>query len=295
MDAMTTLEAVSQRVSAGDTVTRADARLLLATHDLIAVGTMADDVRRRLRGGATTFVRVFEVHVDAVPASLPPGLTAGEVRLVGDPQSLDRARGAVAAARRLAGEIPLTGFSLADLPAWGGALHDICAALRDAGLDAVAEVPIDRVTNAPRTVEAARSAGLRVLRMTVEGRDEGDPVDLLERALELQHTAGGFQAFAPLPRDVSATAPTTGYDDVKLVAVARLMVAGVPSIQVDWPLYGPKLAQVALTVGADDVDGVAADAGTLGPRRSPIEEITNNIRAAGLEPAERDGLFDRRG
>ena len=42
----------------------------------------------------------------------------------------------------------------------------------------------------------------------------------------------------------------------------------------DWALYGPKLAQVALTVGADDVDGVAAaDPGTLGTRRSPIEEI----------------------
>ena len=50
--------------------------------------------------------------------------------------------------------------------------------------------------------------------------------------------------------------------------------ANIESIQVDWPLYGPKLAQVALTVGADDVDGVAAvDPGVLGTRRSPIEEI----------------------
>jgi aminodeoxyfutalosine synthase len=71
-----------------------------------------------------------------------------------------------------------------------------------------------------------------------------------------------------------------------------VVVDNIPSIQVDWPLYGPKLAQVALTVGADDVDGVAAhDPGALGTRRSPLEEIKNNIRAAALEPVERDASF----
>jgi aminodeoxyfutalosine synthase len=91
---------------------------------------------------------------------------------------------------------------------------------------------------------------------------------------------------------MSVTEPTTGYDDVKLIALARLVVSNIDSIQVDWPLYGPKLAQVALTVGADDVDGIAAaDPGALGTRRSALEEIRSNIRAAGLEAAERDGRF----
>ena len=80
------------------------------------------------------------------------------------------------------------------------------------------------------------------------------------------------------------------------MALARLLVRNIESIQVDWPLYGPKLAQVALTVGADDVDGiVAADPGLLGTRRSPIEEILGNIRAAGLDPIERNGLFEQAG
>ena len=62
----------------------------------------------------------------------------------------------------------------------------------------------------------------------------------------------------------------------------------------DWPLYGPKLAQVGLLVGADDVDGVmASEPGALGPRRTALEEIRGNIRAAGLQPVERDGRFDR--
>ena len=57
-------------------------------------------------------------------------------------------------------------------------------------------------------------------------------------------------------------------------------------------LYGPKLAQVALTMGADDVDRVSAiDPGILGTRRSPLEEIRSNIRAAGLEAVERNAVY----
>jgi aminodeoxyfutalosine synthase len=122
-----------------------------------------------------------------------------------------------------------------------------------------------------------------------------DPLAAVALARDLQRAVGGLRTFAPLPRNVSAAAPTTGYDDVKMVAVARLVLLDIPSIQVDWPLYGPKLAQVALTVGADDVDGIAAvDAAELGARRSPLEEIKGNVRAAGLEPVERDGAFEVR-
>ena len=75
--------------------------------------------------------------------------------------------------------------------------------------------------------------------------------------------------------------------------MARLVVDNVPSIQVDWSLYGPKLAQVALTVGADDVDAVSPEEATAeGRRRAPLEEIRRNIRAAGFEPVERNGRFD---
>ena len=103
-----------------------------------------------------------------------------------------------------------------------------------------------------------------------------------------------MRAFAPLPRVSSVAQPSTGYDDVKHVAVARLLADNIDSIQVDWALYGPKLAQVALTMGADDVDAVSALEGDLGRRRSPIEEIRGNIHAAGLEPSERDGSWRTR-
>ncbi len=110
-------------------------------------------------------------------------------------------------------------------------------------------------------------------------------------ARDVQTSVGGVRAFAPLARTSAAAQPSTGYDDVKQIAVARLLAANIDSIQVDWALYGPKLAQVALTMGADDVDSVSALEGDLGRRRSPIEEIRGNISAAGLEPIERDGRF----
>ena len=92
----------------------------------------------------------------------------------------------------------------------------------------------------------------------------------------------------------SIAQPTTGYDDVRQIAVARLFVDNIDSIQVDWQLYGPKLAQVALTMGADDIDNVSPLEGDLGRRRSPLEEIRGNIIAAGLEPSERDGSWTQR-
>lgn len=271
-----------------------EARQILESPDLIAIGVRADDVRRQMHGARTTFVRVFEVHVDAPPAVLPGRLSAGEFRIVGRPASVDGAISAVRSVATLAGGVPVTGFSLADLlELTGTAFATACSAFRDAGLGGIAEVQLDRLdAESIAAVAHARSCGLLVERLTVAAA-EPDRVAAAVRAQELQEAVGGFRTFAPLPRTMSIAAPSTGYDDVKGVAIARLLVTGIESIQVDWPLYGPKLAQVALTVGADDVDGVAAvDPGTLGPRRSPIEEIKGNIRSAGLEPVERNARFE---
>jgi 2-iminoacetate synthase ThiH len=113
---------------------------------------------------------------------------------------------------------------------------------------------------------------------------------------ELQRVTGSVRAFAPLPRRLDPSQPTTGYWDSKVITLSRLALNDVEDIQVDWALYGPKLAQVALLFGANDVDGVSPDddAGT-GRRRAPLEEIVRNIRAASLEPVERDGRYERKG
>lgn len=296
---MSALESVAERVARGEVLSNDDALAILATNDIIEIGVLADAVRRRRHGARTTFVRVFEVHVDATGSALPSTLSAGEIRIIGRPRNPESALLAVRSIAAVAGGIPVTGFSLADLAALAGALSDLrnlSGRLAEAGLRAVAEVPIDSLpagADAAASVATVRAAGLEVMRLTVATlSDDDDRWRLLRRARALQAEVGGLRAFAPLPRVTPVDLPTTGYDDVKLVALARLLVDNIESIQVDWPLYGPKLAQVALTVGADDVDGIAAaDPGALGTRRSAIEEILGNIRAAALEPVERDGLF----
>jgi aminodeoxyfutalosine synthase len=284
-------------------VIKIDPEAVLATRDLIAVGVQGDEVRRKMHGARTTFLRVLELHVDAPPAALPPGVMAGEFRISGRPSSEDAA---IEATRRLASLVEgqparhsaadtISGFMLSDLRGLApsdAALSALCRRLREAGLDAIAEVPLDALDGAEDSVRIARDAGLVVNRITVHELTEAGRIAMVERARDLQAAIGGFQVFAPLPRTMSIATPTTGYDDVKQVALARLVATNISSIQVDWPLYGPKLAQVALTMGADDVDGIAAvDPGTLGTRRSPLEEIKGNIRAAALEAVERDGRF----
>lgn len=296
MEAVSVLEAVADRVSRGDVLSSEDGRALLATNDIIEIGALADSVRRQRHGARTTFVRVFETHVDAPASSLPGRISAGEIRIIGAPRDADSAVEAVRIAAAAAGTVPLTGFSLADLTSISAGLPDLtelCSRLSEAGLGAVAGVALDSLESPAAAVDATRRGGLAVLRMTVNAvENDEERMAAVQRARALQADVGGFRMFAPLPRTMSIALPTTGYDDVKLIALARLLADNIESIQVDWPLYGPKLAQVALTVGADDVDGIAAvDLGTLGTRRSPIEEIMGNIRAAALEPFERDGLF----
>ena len=269
---------------------------LAATHDIISLGMLADDLRRERHGAKTTFVRVATTAADpGAPIVRPPA--AGELRIVGVPVSraaaVQRVREVAAAAAGAA----VTGFSLADLEplsaAEGITLRALLEELRASGLELVAEAPIDRLQDPRRSIEEVNIAGLSLARLTVEKLPSSDPMPLLKAVAELQRSVAVIRGFAPLPRRMNPAAPTTGFDDVKHVALARIVCDNVPSIQVDWSLYGPKLAQVALTIGADDVDGVSAeDETTEGRRRAPLEEIRRNIIAAGQQPVERNGRFD---
>jgi aminodeoxyfutalosine synthase len=272
-----------------------DLEALAASHDIISIGMIADDIRRRKHGTRTTFVRVADVPVDA-PVSAAPPPRAGELRIAGTPASGSAAVERVRAVAAVANGMPVSGFSLADLEQIavrdGVALRALLEELRAVGLELVAEAPIDRLQDARGSIEAVNIAGLALARLTVDQAPSADALPLLKAVADLQRSVAVIRAFAPLARRLNPAAPTTGFDDVKRVALARIVVDNVPSIQVDWSLYGPKLAQVALTVGADDVDAVSAEDGTEGPRRSPLEEIRRGIRAAGYDPVQRDGRWD---
>jgi aminodeoxyfutalosine synthase len=267
-----------------------------ASHDIISLGMAADEVRRARHGARTTFVRVAEIRAEVGSGASWPA-AAGEIRIVGTPASRATAVARVAEVADRTRGVPLSGFSLGDLEELavreGITLRALLEELQAAGLEFVAEAPFDRLRDVRRSVEEVNIAGLGLARLTVDQSPSADPLPLLKAVADLQRTVAVVKAFAPLPRRTNPSVPTTGYDDVKRVALARLVCDNVASIQVDWARYGPKLAQVALTVGANDVDGVSPeDETTEGRRRAPLEEIRRNIRAAGLEPVERNGRFD---
>lgn len=271
-----------------------DVRALADSPDILRLGMLADAGRRKAHGGRTTFLRVARCPHDRCSTSeIPPA--AREVRLTGAPESLSAAERALREARVRAGDRTLSAFSWHDIvrlaETSGRSVAAVLESFRRAGLDALAELPLDAMTEPARALGALVGAGFTRLRLTMD-RPVPDRVGLLLRAAELQADLGAIQAINPLPLGSGSGRPTTGYEDVKMVALARLAAPNVASIQVDWLRYGPKLAQVALTFGADDIDGVSgSDEAPEGRRRAPLEEVRRNIEAAGFEAVERDGRF----
>jgi hypothetical protein len=277
-------------------VTETELNSLAASHDIISLGVLADQVRRQRHGTRTTFVRVAMVGAEPAAAMDWPA-SAGEIRIGGTPANRSAAVRRVGEVVAAANAIPVSAFSLADLEQVAATekatLRSLLEELRAAGAELISEAPFDRLQDPRRSIEEVNIAGLLLARVTIHQLPDSDVVRLFKSVAQVQRAVAVIRGFAPLPRTVNPAVPTTGYDDVKRVALARLVVDNIPSIQVDWSLYGPKLAQVALTVGADDVDAVSPDERSAeGRRRAPLEEIRRNIRAAGQEPVERNGRFD---
>ncbi len=287
-------ERLSETLAGGAALSPEQARSLVQSRDLIGLGMLAADARSRRHGTRGTFVRVETVDAGAwdggavdVPA------VAGEVRVVGTPRSLDAATGLVRAVRA-ATSVPISGWMLDDLAGWSLPLADVLATLRTAGLDAVASARLDRLDLAQ--LRAVAEAGLVLQSVTVGVPADADALlDHLEQLRAWQAATGVVRGFIPAPIDVSADQPTTGYDDMRMVAIARLVLDNVSHIQAHWTRMGAKLSQACLLFGANDIDAVPArDDLPHGPRRAILEEVRRNLVAASLEPVERDGLFEAR-
>jgi aminodeoxyfutalosine synthase len=302
------LEDVTAKVDAGQRLSEQDMAALGSARDIITLGMLATTVRRRLRGNEVTYVRVADLKVSTTsdtgptlhgPSNALEGATptdaAGEIRVFQTPHDLDAAVAVIEKARDVAGDTPLSAFCLYELGKLPEGLPVVLTALKKAGLAMVTQAPIDRLTEPERALEALADAGLALARLTVNETPRRDWTEVCRDVAKLQTRLRTIHVFAPLARKIDSMQPTTGYQDVKRIAIARLLADNVDSIQVDWALYGPKLAQVALTFGADDIDSVAADDNqSQGRRRSPVEEIRRSIQAAGFAPVERDGNFARR-
>ncbi len=132
-------------------------------------------------------------------------------------------------------------------------------------------------------------------------------IDHLIRLRELQDKTGGFQTFIPLayhPENTKLGAERnlkkpSGLMDLRTMAISRLMLDNVPHIKAYWIMLGIGTAQIALSYGADDIDGTVRheliyhDAGATTPEIMSVADIEQVIREAGREPIERDTLYRR--
>lgn len=153
---------------------------------------------------------------------------------------------------------------------------------------------------------AAHQAGLKTNCSMLYGHLEShaDRVRHMELLRALQDATGGFQVFIPLawqPENSPLkldTRGTSGLDDLKTLAIARLFLDNVRHLKAYWVMLGEKIAQVALAFGVNDLDGtvveerIGHDAGASSPQSLSRERITHLIRTAGKQPVERDTLYN---
>lgn len=134
-------------------------------------------------------------------------------------------------------------------------------------------------------------------RETIEER-----VDHMIQLRSLQDETGGFQVFIPLAfhpenTEMSEIPKPSGATDLRVIAVGRLMLDNFANIKSYWIMVGTKIAQIAQTFGANDIDGTVHEetiyhmAGATTPQAMTVKEIKKLIREAGRIPVRRDTLY----
>jgi aminodeoxyfutalosine synthase len=129
-------------------------------------------------------------------------------------------------------------------------------------------------------------------------------VEHLLRLRQLQDETGGFQAFIPLAFHPAGTRlahlpKPTGLDDLRVMAVGRLLLDNFEHLKAYWISLGVGTAQVALAYGADDLDGTVRheaihhQAGSTAPESLSVDQLRALILETGREPVERDSLYRR--
>jgi aminodeoxyfutalosine synthase len=202
----------------------------------------------------------------------------------------------------------------------GYSIKEVIERLKAAGLAMMpgggAEVMSDRIhaTLFPEKIGAARwleimeavhRAGITSNATMLYGHIETveEKVTHLLKLRALQDRTGGFSAFIPLAfhsrnTQMADIPETTAFDDLKTIAAARLLLDNFAHIKAYWVMIGEPLAQVALSFGADDLDGtiieekithMAGARSAKGLRRPAMRKL---IQAAGFRPVERDSFYN---
>ncbi len=351
----TELRDVYDKVEAGQRIDETDCLRLFQSHDLGALGAMADMVRERKVGNAAYYILNRHINYSNICildcdfcAFYRRRRDAGayEYNL---PQMLEKAREALQLGiteLHIVGGLhpsfkwPYYVEMLRELQALDPRLHlkaftaieilhlswvakrsvpDTLAALREAGLGSLtgggAEIFDPGVRNvichaketAEEWLEVHRTwhgmGGRSTCTMLIGHVEQAEHrVDHLHRLRALQDETGGFTAFIPLAfhpanNKLSHLAGPSGYDLLKTIAIARIYLDNIDHIKAYWILMGMKLAQLALSYGADDLDGTVVEekiyhmAGARTPQEMARAELVTAIGEAGREPVQRDSLY----
>ncbi|MDH3383164.1 MAG: aminofutalosine synthase MqnE, partial [Deltaproteobacteria bacterium] len=198
-------------------------------------------------------------------------------------------------------------------------LEEVIRQLKDAGLGSLpgggAEIFDPEIRNriCPEKItgdrwleimEAVHNAGLRSNATMLYGHVEtlASRVDHMRRLRDLQDRTGGFQSFIPLafhPKNTEiAKGYTSGLTDLLTLAVGRIYLDNFRHVKSFWIMVGPKVAQVSLHFGVNDIDGTVVEerithaAGARTEQEMTVAELVTLIRQAGRIPVERDTLYN---
>lgn len=201
----------------------------------------------------------------------------------------------------------------------GLSLEDTLKALQKSGLDLMpgggAEIFAEGTRNklCPEKIsgnrwlevmETAHRVGIKTNATMLYGHLESieDRVDHLLKLRDLQDKTRGFQAFIPLSYHPKNTEIggfySSGIDDLKTIAVSRLILDNFDHIKAYWIMLGDKVSQVALLFGADDIDGtiieekITHSAGAMSEEGMTKEELIYLIKKTGKIPVERDAFYN---
>jgi aminodeoxyfutalosine synthase len=351
------LEPVVAKVLAGERLNAEDGLALFESHDLLALGWLANHVREKKHldicyfnvnrhinptnvcvahcklcafGRSPDAPGAYTFALEEIFQRAAQGVAEGatEFHIVGGLHPdlpfeyyLDLIRGL----KQRFPHVHLKAFTAVEIHYYSRlakiSLKDVLVRMKEAGVDSlpgggaeifhprVRRIICDHKVSGQVWLQIARTAhelGMRSNATMLYGHVETheERVDHLLRLRELQDRTHGFQTFIPLAFHPANTPLAdlpgpTGMDDLKTIAVSRLLLDNFDHIKAYWIMLTPRIAQVALRFGADDIDGTVVeekiyhDAGATTPEYMSRVELERLIRAAGRVPVERDTLYNR--
>jgi aminodeoxyfutalosine synthase len=351
------LEPIAAKVLAAQRLSAEDGLALFESHDMLALGWLANHVREKRHGDICYFnvnrhinpTNVCVAHCKLCAFGRSPeapgaytfaleeifqraaqGVAEGatEFHIVGGLHPdlpfdyyLDLIRGL----KQRFPHVHLKAFTAVEVHYYSRlaklSLREVLVRMKEAGVDSlpgggaeifhprVRRIICDHKVSGQMWLQIARTAhelGMRSNATMLYGHVETheERVDHLLRLRELQDQTHGFQTFIPLAfhpanTPLSHLPGPTGLDDLKTIAAARLLLDNFDHIKAYWIMLTPRIAQVALRFGADDLDGTVVeekiyhDAGATTPEYMSRVELERLIRAAGRVPVERDTLYNR--